>query len=254
VAKVWGTFRLCSSGGIYGDLGCGAGWLLVGVGEPGYHGRGITTGRADVGHLGFSTWEYGIVFAVPCIGGLAGSRVVPAVVARFGEVSVLRVLGTLRAFWPVGLALVVPGLSGITIVMVIELGLIVCCAVLSRARRPPIAADRPDPAGAGAHCLIDRDHPQHCNAHLMLRPGRSDDRRARRLHPLRGLRHRDLPPHRQRELHPPSVPRTCSDESTTAATRASSMSQRAGFRSDDPVDYSGVVVRHMPAGRRVTTS
>lgn len=91
-----------------------------------------------LGHLGFSTWEYGIVFAVPCIGGLVGSRVVPAVVARFGEVSVLRVLGTLRAFWPVGLALVVPGLAGITIVMVIELGLIVCCAVFN----PVLAAHR----------------------------------------------------------------------------------------------------------------
>lgn len=206
-----------------------------------------------LGHLGFSTWEYGIVFAVPCIGGLVGSRVVPAVVARFGEVSVLRVLGTLRAFWPVAWRWSYPDWPELPLSWSSSWDSS-CVALFSIPCSPPTDCSRSTRPGRRGCSLPGRSGPQHCNAHLLLRPGRSDDRRARRLPPRRGLRHRDLPPHRQRELHPPSVPRTCSDESTTAATRASSMSQRAGFRSADPVDYSGVVVRHMPAGRRVTIS
>lgn len=84
-----------------------------------------------LGHLGFSTWQYGLAFAIPCIGGLVGSRVAPTVVNRLGESWVLRRIGTLRACWPIGLAFVQPGWAGLAIVMVTEIGLIVSCSVFN---------------------------------------------------------------------------------------------------------------------------
>jgi Major Facilitator Superfamily len=89
-------------------------------------------------HLGFSAWEYGLAFAIPGIGGLIGARLAPLVVARFGESRVLRVLGGLRACWPLGLAFVQPGPTGLAIVLATEIGLIVCCALFN----PVLAAHR----------------------------------------------------------------------------------------------------------------
>lgn len=80
-------------------------------------------------HLDFPVWQYGLAFAVPCVGGLVGARLARRVVARHGERTVLRVFGTLRACWPVGLAFVGPGLAGLVTVMVTELGLIVCVSL-----------------------------------------------------------------------------------------------------------------------------
>jgi MFS family permease len=80
-------------------------------------------------HLGFPVWQYGLAFAVPCVGGLIGSRVARRVAARYGERTVLRVFGTLRACWPLGLAFIQPGPAGLAIVMVTELGLILCVSV-----------------------------------------------------------------------------------------------------------------------------
>ncbi|HJQ47918.1 MAG TPA: MFS transporter [Amycolatopsis sp.] len=77
-------------------------------------------------HLGFPVWQYGLAFSVPCIGGLIGSRLARRVVARYGAWTVLRVFGTLRACWPLGLAFIQPGLAGLLIVMVTEFGLILC--------------------------------------------------------------------------------------------------------------------------------
>ncbi|MDA3642515.1 MFS transporter [Saccharopolyspora indica] len=91
-----------------------------------------------LGHLGFSAWEYGLAFAIPCIGGFLGARFAPAVVARFGECWALRVMGTLRACWPLGLAFVQPGWIGLATVVVTETGLIVCCALFN----PVLAAHR----------------------------------------------------------------------------------------------------------------
>lgn len=82
-------------------------------------------------HLGFPVWQYGLAFAVPCVGGLVGARLARRVVARHGEHRVLRVVGTLRACWPIGLAFVQPGLAGLVVVMVTELGLIVCASLFN---------------------------------------------------------------------------------------------------------------------------
>ncbi|MFF5607154.1 MFS transporter [Streptomyces cellulosae] len=84
-----------------------------------------------VGPLGFAPWQYGLAFAVPCVGGLVGSRLSRRLVARFGARRVLGVAGTLRACWSVGLAFVGPGAAGLILVIVIEFGLITSMGVFN---------------------------------------------------------------------------------------------------------------------------
>ncbi|WP_328564066.1 MFS transporter [Streptomyces coelicoflavus] len=82
-----------------------------------------------LGELGFAPWQYGLAFAVPCVGGLVGSRLARPLVARYGEHRVLVVSGVLRVCWPVGLAFVGPGTAGLVLVMVVEFGLITSVGV-----------------------------------------------------------------------------------------------------------------------------
>ncbi|MFH8370588.1 MFS transporter [Streptomyces sp. NPDC018031] len=75
--------------------------------------------------LGFSPWEYGLAFAVPCAGGLIGSRLARRVVARHGRHRVFRTVGTLRVIWLIGLAFVRPGVVGLVTVMAVELAIVI---------------------------------------------------------------------------------------------------------------------------------
>ncbi|WP_433361368.1 MFS transporter [Actinoplanes sp. CA-142083] len=75
--------------------------------------------------LGFPPWQYGLAFAAPCLGGLIGSRLARRVVARYGQHRIIRVVGTLRAIWLVGLVFVQPGVAGLLIVIVVELAIII---------------------------------------------------------------------------------------------------------------------------------
>ncbi|WP_405725380.1 MFS transporter [Streptomyces sp. NBC_00028] len=75
--------------------------------------------------LGFPPWQYALAFAAPCLGGLIGSRLARRVVARFGRHRVFCTVGTLRAIWLIGLALVRPGIVGLITVMAVELAIIV---------------------------------------------------------------------------------------------------------------------------------
>jgi predicted MFS family arabinose efflux permease len=79
-----------------------------------------------LGRLHFRPWQYGLAFAVPCLGGLAGSRLSRRAVDRFGRRRVMLVGGTVRACWPVWLVFMGPGIGGLLLVMAAELGLIVC--------------------------------------------------------------------------------------------------------------------------------
>ncbi|MEU0384722.1 MFS transporter [Streptomyces chartreusis] len=81
--------------------------------------------------LRFAPWQYALAFAVPCTGGLLGSRLAPRLVTRFGRRRVMRGAGVLRACWSLGLAFVGPGAAGLALVMVVEFGLITCCAVFN---------------------------------------------------------------------------------------------------------------------------
>ncbi|MFD7564080.1 MFS transporter [Streptomyces tendae] len=82
-----------------------------------------------LGDLGFAPWQYSLAFAVPCLGGLVGSRLAGPLVARFGEHRVLVTSGVLRVCWPVALAFVGPGTGGLVLVMVVEFGLITSVGV-----------------------------------------------------------------------------------------------------------------------------
>ncbi|MFF4768640.1 MFS transporter [Streptomyces sp. NPDC001255] len=84
-----------------------------------------------LGRLGYAPWEYGLAFAVPCLGGLLGARVARPLTRRYGARRVLRVTGVLRVCWPVGLVCVGPGAAGLAVVMVVECGLITCCGIFN---------------------------------------------------------------------------------------------------------------------------
>ncbi|GIH78230.1 MFS transporter [Planobispora longispora] len=84
-----------------------------------------------LGELGFAPWQYGLAFGVPCIGGLIGSRLARPLLARLGQHTVMLTAGTLRACWPLGLAFVGPGPTGLFLVIAVEFGLITCMSVFN---------------------------------------------------------------------------------------------------------------------------
>lgn len=84
-----------------------------------------------LGRLGFAPWQYGLAFALPCLGGLIGARLSRRLVARFGQHRVLLVSGTLRACWPLWLAFLRPGIAGIVLVVVVQFGLVTCIGVFN---------------------------------------------------------------------------------------------------------------------------
>ncbi|MGA5899177.1 MFS transporter [Streptomyces venetus] len=84
-----------------------------------------------VDRLRFEPWQYALAFAVPCTGGLLGSRLAPGLVTRFGRHRVMLTTGVLRACWSIGLAFVGPGTAGLVLVMAVEFGLIACCGVFN---------------------------------------------------------------------------------------------------------------------------
>jgi MFS family permease len=84
-----------------------------------------------LGRLGIAPWQYGLAFAAPCVGGLAGSRLARPLRSRYGAHALLRHTGTLRACWPVALAFVPHGAAGVAYVAAVELGLITTCAMFN---------------------------------------------------------------------------------------------------------------------------
>jgi MFS family permease len=84
-----------------------------------------------LGRLGFTPWQYGLAFGAPCIGGLIGSRLAPPLVARFGQRKVMLIAGTLRACWPLGLAFIQPGATGLILVIAVQFGLVTCIGVFN---------------------------------------------------------------------------------------------------------------------------
>jgi MFS family permease len=84
-----------------------------------------------LGELGFSPLEYALAFGAPCVGGLVGARLSRRVLARLGERRLLLVVGTLRACWPIGLALATAGAGGLALVLVLQLGLVTCMGIFN---------------------------------------------------------------------------------------------------------------------------
>ncbi|MFI1352800.1 MFS transporter [Streptomyces sp. NPDC020898] len=84
-----------------------------------------------LGSFGFAPWQYALAFAVPCLGGLIGSRLSRPLVARYGRRRVMLTAGTLRVCWPIGMVFVHGGTTGLVLVMVVQFGLITSMGVFN---------------------------------------------------------------------------------------------------------------------------
>lgn len=84
-----------------------------------------------LGQLHFAPWQYGLAFGAPCVGGLVGARLARPLAARFGQQRVMRAAGVARAGWCVGLAFIMPGASGVILVIAVQFGLVTCCGVFN---------------------------------------------------------------------------------------------------------------------------
>ena len=91
-----------------------------------------------LGKLGFTPWQYGLAFGLPCVGGLLGAWLAGPLVARFGQRRILLAAGTLRACWSVGLAFIHPGLAGIALVVAVQFGLVTSVGIF----KPVLATTR----------------------------------------------------------------------------------------------------------------
>lgn len=79
--------------------------------------------------LGFTTWQYGVVLGVPCLGGLAATRLTGPLVRRFGAPVVLRWAGVARVAWSLGLALTPAGFAGLVVVLLVQTAIVAAMAV-----------------------------------------------------------------------------------------------------------------------------
>jgi MFS family permease len=84
-----------------------------------------------LGRFGFAPWQYALAFAVPCTGGLIGSRLSRPLVARYGQRGIMLTFGTLRVCWPVGMVFLHGGTTGLVLVMVVQFGLIASMGVFN---------------------------------------------------------------------------------------------------------------------------
>jgi MFS family permease len=84
-----------------------------------------------LGQLHIAPWQYGLAFAAPCLGGVVGARLARSLTARYGQHTVLRRAGALRACWSIPLAFIPSGWAGVALVALIEVGLVTCCGLFN---------------------------------------------------------------------------------------------------------------------------
>nr|WP_241755281.1 MFS transporter [Actinomadura sp. RB99] len=81
--------------------------------------------------LHFVPWQYGLAFAVPCVGGFAGSRLAGPTVAKYGEHKVMWLAAIGAVLWPIWLAFAPAGITGLLLVMAIEFGVIIAMSLFN---------------------------------------------------------------------------------------------------------------------------
>lgn len=91
-----------------------------------------------LGEYHFTALQYGLAFGVPAVGGFVGARLSARLVERYGRYRIMIVFGWLRSVFPLGLAFVHPGVTGLLTVIVVEGLLITCMGVFN----PIYAAER----------------------------------------------------------------------------------------------------------------
>jgi len=74
---------------------------------------------------------YGLALGVPCLGGIAGSRLAPALTRKLGAHRVLIVFGALRAPWMLLYPLATHPVSGLVILMAADTALLACAGVFN---------------------------------------------------------------------------------------------------------------------------
>jgi MFS family permease len=79
-----------------------------------------------LGEYHFPPWQYGLAFGIPALGGFVGARISAPLVTRYGRHPVMIVSGWLRSIFPLGLAFIHPGVSGLITVIIVE-GLLITC-------------------------------------------------------------------------------------------------------------------------------
>ncbi|SNS47082.1 Predicted arabinose efflux permease, MFS family [Streptosporangium subroseum] len=84
-----------------------------------------------LGEYHFPAWQYGLAFGIPALGGFAGARLSARLVKRYGRHRVMTVSGWLRSIFPLGLAFIHPGLTGLLTVIIVEGLLITCMGVFN---------------------------------------------------------------------------------------------------------------------------
>ncbi|MFI0351808.1 MFS transporter [Actinomadura sp. 9N407] len=84
-----------------------------------------------LGRYGYPAWQYGLAFGVPALGGFVGARLSAPLVSRYGRRRVMIVSGWLRSLFPLGLAFLHPGLTGLLTVIVVEALLITCMGIFN---------------------------------------------------------------------------------------------------------------------------
>ncbi|MFI5718045.1 MFS transporter [Nocardia sp. NPDC051750] len=84
-----------------------------------------------LGEFHFPAWQYGLAFGLPAVGGFVGARLCAPLVERYGQYRVMTVSGRLRSLFPLGLAFIQPGLTGLLTVIIVETLLITCMGIFN---------------------------------------------------------------------------------------------------------------------------
>ncbi|GAA1785521.1 MFS transporter [Actinomadura chokoriensis] len=98
-----------------------------------------------LGEYRFTAWQYGLAFGIPAVGGFVGARLSARLAERYGRHRVMIVSGWLRSVFPLGLAFVHPGVTGLITVIIVEGLLIACMGVFNpiyateRLQRTPVS-------------------------------------------------------------------------------------------------------------------
>jgi MFS transporter len=82
-------------------------------------------------NLRLSPQDYGLALGLPCLGGIAGSRLAPRLTRRFGQQRVLLAAGVLRSPWLLLLPLAKPGAGGLALIVTAETCLLLAAGVFN---------------------------------------------------------------------------------------------------------------------------
>lgn len=81
--------------------------------------------------LGLAPWQYGLALGLPCLGGVLGSQVTPALTRRLGQRRVLLLSGVARTPWLLLLPLAPSGAFGVGVIVAVDFGLLFAAGVFN---------------------------------------------------------------------------------------------------------------------------